>query len=159
MAPQPMIVQRAEAGDAGEILCLQRAAYQSEALLYGTPRLAPLTQTLDELRRDLDEQLVLKATIEERIVGSVRALVEGGTAFIGRLVVAPDLQRRGIGTRLMAEIEAALGQGADRFELFTGDRSEGNLALYRGLGYAAFDRREAGEGVTLVFLEKPARRV
>jgi ribosomal protein S18 acetylase RimI-like enzyme len=154
MAPQPTIVQRAEAGDAGEILCLQRAAYQSEALLYGTPRLAPLTQTLDELRRDLDELIVLTATIGERIVGSVRARVEGRTAFVGRLIVAPDLQRQGIGTRLMAEIEALLGPQVARFELFTGDRSEGNLTLYRRLGYTPFGRRPDIDGVTLVFLEK-----
>jgi ribosomal protein S18 acetylase RimI-like enzyme len=155
MAPQPVIVEPADAGDAGEILVLQRAAYQSEALRYGTPRLPPLTQTLDELRRDFDEQLVLKATIGERIVGSVRARVDGDTGFIGRLIVAPDLQRQGIGSRLMAEIEALLGPQVARFELFTGDRSEGNLTLYRRLGYTPFDRRPDIDGVSLVFLEKP----
>jgi ribosomal protein S18 acetylase RimI-like enzyme len=154
MAPEPVTVERAAAGDAGEILVLQRAAYQSEALRYDTPRLPPLTQTLDELRRDFDEQIVLKATIGGRIVGSVRARVDGNTGFIGRLIVAPDLQRQGIGSRLMAEIEAALGPRVARFELFTGDRSEGNLTLYRRLGYTACGRRPDVDGVTLVLLEK-----
>jgi len=154
MMPVDVVVAEATVEDAGEILCLQRAAYQSEALRYDTPRLPPLTQKLDELREDFQAGLVLKATMGGRIVGSVRATVEGRTAFIGRLIVAPDLQRRGIASRLMEEIETALAPAVDRFELFTGDRSEENLALYERLGYSAFDRREVGDGVELVFMEK-----
>jgi ribosomal protein S18 acetylase RimI-like enzyme len=75
---------------------------------------------------------------------------------VGRLIVAPDLQGRGIGTRLIAELERRLGSEVARFEVFTGHRSARNLDLYRRLGYREIGRRRAGEAVELVFLEKPA---
>ena len=59
----------------------------------------------------------------------------------------------GLGTRLLTEIEEAFSQ-AERFELFTGDRSEKNLHLYRKLGYEILRNKELTEKVTLVFLEK-----
>lgn len=41
--------------DAGEVLTLQRAAFVQEALIYGTPDMPPLTQSLDELRGELEQ--------------------------------------------------------------------------------------------------------
>ena len=67
----------------------------------------------------------------------------------------PDLWGRGIGSRLMAEIESWLAGDVDRFELFTGDRSDGNLRLYDRLGYREARRESLGDKVELVFLEKP----
>jgi ribosomal protein S18 acetylase RimI-like enzyme len=139
--------------DAADILALQKLAYRSEAEIYGDDTIPPLTQTLEEMCADLKDQVVLKASIDERIVGSVRAYEEQGTCFVGRLIVHPDFQNRGIGTRLMREIERAFTQ-AERFELFTGDRSERNLHLYLKLGYSVFKRQELTERVTLVFMEK-----
>jgi len=83
----------------------------------------------------------------------VRAREMYGTCHIGRLVVSPPAQGRGIGTRLMQEIEASF-PSARRFELFTGSRSEGNLRLYRRLGYLPCREQSTPNGVTLVFLEK-----
>jgi len=58
-------------------------------------------------------------TLEEgEIVGSVRAYLERGTVYIGRLMVKPDSQNNGIGTRLMQAIEDHFRM-ADRYELFT----------------------------------------
>jgi GNAT superfamily N-acetyltransferase len=68
----------------------------------------PLTQSLEELREDFKKQVFLKAMVDGRIVGSVRAFAKDGTAFIGRLIVHPDLQNGGIGTELMGEIENQL---------------------------------------------------
>jgi hypothetical protein len=53
----------------------------------------------------------------------------------------------------MDAIEAALAP-ATRYELFTGDRSERNLTLYRRLGYQQVRTECLSPRVTLVFLEK-----
>ncbi len=50
---------------------------------------------------------------------------------------------------------AAFGD-VERFELFTGSRSEKNLYLYQKMGYEIFKRKELSDRVTLVFLEKSA---
>ncbi len=148
-----VIVQPAEPGDAAEILALQKLAYRSEAAIYDDWSIPPLTQTLAEMQADLARQTCLKASTEGRIVGSVRAHVEEDTCFVGRLIVHPDFQGQGIGTRLMNEIERAF-QGVARFELFTGHRSERNLYLYRRLGYEPCRQERISDALTLVYLEK-----
>jgi ribosomal protein S18 acetylase RimI-like enzyme len=67
--------------------------------------------------------------------------------------VHPDLQRHGIGTRLMQAIEARF-QDAERYELFTGNKSEGNIRLYGRLGYKVFRSEKVSDALTLVYMEK-----
>jgi ribosomal protein S18 acetylase RimI-like enzyme len=139
----------ADPADAGELLTVQRAAYLAEAALYGDFRLPPLTETVDEIRAAVAGQTVLKAVLGTRIVGAVRGRAAGETCEIGRLAVAPDLQGQGMGTSLVRAIEDRF-PGVRRFELFTGNRSEGNLRLYRRLGYRDIIR----EHPVLTYLEK-----
>jgi RimJ/RimL family protein N-acetyltransferase len=149
-----MIIERASVEDAAEILALQKLAYRSEAEIYDDFTIPPLIQTLEEMRADFENRVVFKASIDERIIGSVRGHEEQGTCFVGRLIVHPDFQNQGIGTQLVREVERAFTE-ARRFEIFTGDRSERNLYLYRKLGYRVFETKELTEKVTLVFMEKP----
>ena len=155
--PFPQEILVAQPDDAPAILALQKQAYQSEAILYQDWNIPPLTQTLESLRGEFAVSVVLKA-VEcvhdvSRIVGSVRAHEAAGTCHIGRLVVSPELQGSGIGTRLMRSAEAAFPTAA-RFELFTGSRSEGNIRLYQRLGYSKVREQLLSPAVTLVFLEK-----
>src|SRR5665811_1524924 len=45
--------------EAGELLTVRRAAFVSEAQVYDDPNIPPLTQTMDELRADLDRTCLL----------------------------------------------------------------------------------------------------
>ena len=90
----------ANVSDAAEILELQKLAYQSEAVLYNDWSIPPLTQTLDEIKKEFDEMTFLKVCDSGRIIGSVRASIRDGTCNIGRLIVHPDFQHKGTGTRL-----------------------------------------------------------
>jgi ribosomal protein S18 acetylase RimI-like enzyme len=145
------IVPAVEA-DLETILALQKLAYQSEAERYNNFDLPPLLQTLTEIRADFARMVFFKATAGERIVGSVRGYVKDGTCHIGRLIVHPDVQKRGIGARLMQTLEQHF-HTAERFELFTGHKSEPALHLYHKLGYKEF-KRQAMATHTIVFLEK-----
>ena len=140
--------------DAEEILGLQFLCYQSEAELYDDYEIPPLTQSLPDLLREYDESLILAARLQDEVVGSVRGHVENGTCHIGRLIVHPRLRRRGLGARLMREIEDHFAT-ANRYELFTGHLSEDNLRLYNRLGYSEFRREVASPRLQLVYLEKP----
>jgi GNAT superfamily N-acetyltransferase len=150
-----MMITQGGPADAEEILALQRLAYQSEAAIYQDYGIPPLTQTLAELQAELNRRQVLKAVEAGRIVGSVRAHLEEGTCCIGRLIVHPAYQNRGLGTKLMAEIEACFPE-ARRYELFTGHLSARNLYLYQKLGYRPVRREQVSEKLTMVFLEKSA---
>jgi ribosomal protein S18 acetylase RimI-like enzyme len=150
-----IMISTASIEDAEAILVLQRLAYRSEAELYDDWSIAPLTQTLEELREEFATSVVLKVTRDGRLVGSVRAEVKAGTCMIGRLIVHPDFQRQGVGSRLLAAIEDSFPHAA-KFELFTGSRSEANIRLYRRHGYAITRTEQLSANVTLVFLEKPS---
>jgi ribosomal protein S18 acetylase RimI-like enzyme len=148
-----MIIEKATVSDAEELLALQKLAYQSEAEIYNDFSIPPLVQTLESMEEDFKNHLFLKAVIDGRIIGSVRANAKEGTCYIGRLIVHPDVQNRGIGTRLMDEIEK-LFNGCERFELFTGDKSERNLKLYQKRGYRTFKTAKITDQTNIVFLEK-----
>jgi len=139
---------------AAELLALQRLCFREEAALYDDPGIEPLTQTLDSLLEDFRTQTVLGAWIDERLIGSVRARYENHVCHIGRLVVHPQCRRQGIGSALMAAVEAAHPAAAS-YVLFTGERSERNLRLYARLGYACVGREKVSPRLTLVLLRKP----
>ncbi|MBO7938004.1 MULTISPECIES: GNAT family N-acetyltransferase [Streptomyces] len=145
--------------DAEQIFRLQYLCFQSEAALYGNYRIAPLVQTLDSVKQELAADCVFVARLGEEVVGSVRGtLTEDGAAAIGKLCVHPRLQGHGIGARLLRAAETALAdeRGATRFRLFTGHRSEGNLRLYRRVGYRTVGTSQGTDGVPMIVLEKAA---
>ncbi|MCO5997408.1 GNAT family N-acetyltransferase [Actinoallomurus rhizosphaericola] len=148
-------IERAGVADAGEILTVQRAAYVTEAQLHGDPFLPPLVESLDQIRKMIAESVVLKASVGPRIVGSVRGRFNERTCLVGRLVVVPDLQGRGIGEALMRALETEAAGRADACVLFTGHLSETDLRLYRRLGYAETHRERVADHVTLVHMRKP----
>ena len=126
--------------DLPAILALQKLAYQSEGQRYNDFTLPPLTQTLEEIRADFAGMVFVKAVQEDRIVGSVRGYEADGTCHIGRLIVHPEFQNQGIGTQLMHAIEQHFDD-VQRFELFTGHKSEHALHLYHKFGYHEFKRQ------------------
>ena len=155
---QPQVtVTPAGPEDAGELLTLQRAAYVTEARIYGDPELPALVQTLEDLRTELGSVTALKATAGHRIVGAVRAHVTGRVLHVGRLTVAPDWQGRGIGSRLLAAVEDHHRGAADTATLFTGHLSAGNLAMYARRGYTEDRSQQLRPGVELVYLTKSQR--
>ena len=141
--------------DAAAIWTLQRLAFQTEAAIYGNDSIPPLAETLAELQDQFRFKRFLIATEGGRIVGSVRAFAKGDTCCVERLIVDQACRRRGIGAALMRQIEAAY-LAVRRFELFTGDRSVGNLRLYHRLGYRPFRQETVNQRLTMVFLEKVA---
>lgn len=149
---EPVIVQ-ARVRDAEAILKLQYLCYQTEAALYDDYTIAPLTQSLSDFLFEYDTHSILVARYGEEIVGSVRGQLRENTCHIGRLIVHPRLQGRGLGKKLMSSIEEYF-RSATRYELFTGHRSEGNLHLYRKLGYTLFREETVSPQLRLVFLEK-----
>ncbi len=146
-------VTRATAEDAAAILRLQREAYESEARLYNDWNIPPLTQTLEQLIAELRSSTVLRAISGQALLGSVRARNEGQVVQIGRLIVAPATQHQGIGSALLRAIESAF-PAAERYELFTGSLSEGNIRLYRRHGYAVTHEKALSPSIVLVYMSK-----
>ncbi len=151
-----MLISPANVGDAPTIYDLQRLAFQTEAAIYRDNSIRPLTETLSDLESQFGSRKFLKATENGRVIGSIRAFAENGTCFVERLMTHPEFRRQGIGTALLARIET-LFPNADRFELFTGEKSVENLRLYERLGYRRFRRKQISDSLHLIFLEKKRR--
>lgn len=147
------MIEKAEKEDLKEILELQYLAYQSEARLFGDMDIPPLRQTLEEVYDEFQKGIILKEVDEKGvIIGSVRAYQDGGTVYIGKLMVHPEMQKKGIGTKLLLEIENEYPN--QRYELFTSTKSISNIRLYERLGYKIFKEEAVSPELQFVYLEK-----
>jgi len=150
-----VVVRRAVRADAGEVLTLQRACWVQEALDNDMLGIPALHETLDDVVAGLDEWTTLVGHAGDRLVASARARLDGTRWDIGRIMVAPDLQGRGLGRSLLAEIETLAPAEVTSYSLFTGARSTRNQRMYRRAGYSL--RGDLVDLPGAVLLTKPRR--
>ena len=82
---------------------------------------------------ECESTIFLVAVINEKLCGLIRAIYDGSRAYIHLLSVDPDVQRKGIGTRLVREAEKRLAQmGAPSAAVTVGEQSPG---FWENLGY------------------------
>lgn len=170
-----VVYQRADRADAPEILALQKVAYQTEVELYGDDSLPPLQQTLEDLENDFDRHpaqeasgldaaagrppdesdrmVFIKAVVNGKIIGAVRCYAIGDTTHLRRMIVHPYFRGRGIGRRLLLEVEKAFPHSR-RFEAKTGHRSKRGHFQLTQLGYRQFKTEPFTPTVTWCYFEK-----
>lgn len=108
--------------------------------LYASVGWTAYTDHPDTLREGFSHSLLTLAAYEDdRLVGLIRMVGDGVTVvLIQDLLILPEYQRKGIGTKLM---QAAL----DRFshvrqiQLVT-DQTEKNIAFYQSQGFVALSQ-------------------
>ncbi len=167
--PVHVRIRPARATDAGELFTLQRAAYLSEAQRRRDPFVAPLADDVDDVSALIDDgasTLLVASAVEDgehgrrgRLVGSIRLTLHGGTGRVGRVVVAPDLRGRGLGSTLLEALhaEAEHQPGIEVLELSTGTAASGDLALYRRYGYLEAGTRLGPRGEEVPIMRRQLR--
>ena len=143
--------------DAPALLALQKIAFEPEARACRTREIPPLTETADGLREHIRMATVLKAVDGDRLLGAIRGIVTGGACLVRVLVVAPEAQGQGLGTRLLRAIEDAHPQ-VERFELTTNMIMVGNVRFYLRHGYEVVEQMQHSTTIRLAFMRKIARR-
>ncbi len=138
-------VRVAPPADAAELLVLQRACWVREGLAaQGRWVVPPLVEELDDVVAGLGEWTTYAARVRSadgspgRLVGSVRGRVRPVDPThweVGRLMVAPDLQGRGLGRELLALGESPAPSAVTAYWLTTGILEEGNQRFYKRAGY------------------------
>ncbi|MBN9105632.1 MAG: GNAT family N-acetyltransferase [Propionibacteriaceae bacterium] len=149
MAGMPTPVPATKA-DAAEVMVLQRCCWVSEAISNNDLTIPPLRESLEQVRAWMPDAWVLRE--DGRLIGAVRASLDGEVWKIGRLMVAPDRQGEGLGGLLLRHAESHAPAAAAWHELFTGVASAGNLGRYRHAGY-----QEVARVGGLVVLRKSVR--
>jgi ribosomal protein S18 acetylase RimI-like enzyme len=130
-----MKIEKATIKDAEEILELQKKAFHSEAEIHQNFSIPPMVQTLESIQEDFSTYMFYKGVIEEKIVASVKVrILEDNQLWVGRLIVHPDYQNRGLGKNLMLHIEKLFSE-VDSYLLFTAQKSRRNIYFYGKLGY------------------------
>ncbi len=146
--------------DAGEIYTLQRACWLQELEANPGVEIPALRESLDDVRRGLGEWTVMVAREPStgRLVGAVRGRVDShGEWDIGRIMVAPDIQGRGLGRALLELVEGLAPADVTTYVLFTGAGSTGNLRMYKKAGFRLRPDRTAPPGAVVLTKKAPQR--
>jgi ribosomal protein S18 acetylase RimI-like enzyme len=132
-------VRRYRPGDYGDVLRLWNRA--------GGIHVSPSDSSSElERARKRDPDLFLVAEVAGRAVGVVLGRFDGRRGWINHLAVEPELQGRGVGRRLVHEVERRLlRKGCPKVNLHVLPTNRRALDFYAQLGYRPRD---------LVFVEK-----
>ena len=101
---------------------------------------------------EFESKTIIKIIDNGKLIASGQARFDSGTCHIGRMAVWPEFQGKGIGSFLLTSLEK-LFPNATRAELFTGEKSASNLAMYKNRGYVEFKTAQLGK-TKVVFLER-----
>ena len=142
--------------DAGELFTLTRACWLQELWANPGVPIPALEESLDDLLASLDDWTTIVARAGGRLVGSCRGRAEGDVWDVGRVMVAPDLQGRGLGRYLLDLVEQAAPPDVTSYQLFTGAGSTDNIRMYKKAGYRLRGPAPGAEGA--VIMTKPRRR-
>jgi tRNA (guanine37-N1)-methyltransferase len=145
-------VRPAVPADAGELYTLQRACWLQELEANPGVEIPALRESLDDVRTGLGEWTVRVAREPSsgRLVGAVRGRVEHGEWDIGRVMVAPDLQGRGLGRALLELVEGLAPAEVSTYVLYTGAGSSDNLRMYKKAGFRLRPDRPAPPGAVVL---------
>jgi len=136
---------------ADELVAVQRASFRVEADFLGTDELPALRESAAAVRAS--GETFLGARLAGRLVGALGYKRRGGVVDIHRLVVHPDVFRRGIGTALLDALAAL--EPARRTVVAAGVANVPARRLYERCGFRAVRQRIAAAGVAIVELERP----
>jgi ribosomal protein S18 acetylase RimI-like enzyme len=90
--------------------------------------------------------LVLVATEGSRIIGSALGAWDGRRGWIYHVATAESHRRRGVATKLIAQIEAGLGDlGCPKVNVVVRDESEEGRAFWKARGYTPGQSRHYGK--------------
>jgi len=148
-----IIIEELKESDAEALLILQRKANESEAILNNDYTIPPLVENVSDVVDGIHNNFTLKATYKGQMVGSIRGRLENGTCHVGRLMVDPYFQKKGLGSLLLNKIECYYPV-INRFELFTSSKSLSNIRLYEKNGYIKYAEEYINENYNFVYMEK-----
>ena len=136
--------------EAAALRDLARAAYAKWVPVLGReprPMQADYDAAIKTFRFDVIER-------DGRIVASIQTEPREGHFWVESVAVAPELQGRGVGQRLLAHAEVlARAAGFSEIRLLTNGKMMDNRRLYAKVGYVEDLEEPFGDG-TVVYLSK-----
>jgi ribosomal protein S18 acetylase RimI-like enzyme len=135
-------LRRAGAADVAAVNALQHAAYARNRTILGLEPL-PLTVDYATIVADYDVWLLGQG---DALEGVLILKTRPDDLLIWSVAVAPQVQGRGIGNRLLALAEARARElGRGKVRLYTGEKLTGNIAWYERHGFAREKIEDLGD--------------
>ncbi len=130
-------VRLADYDDIPDIMCITREAFEKYRIMAQIEHVDALSETYDDVKRDIDKKIVLLALSDGEPVGSVRVEVfDDGTAELTRFAVKVTNQNNGIGKSLMNLVDKLMiKRNVRRICLYTGSKITPLIRFYYGRGF------------------------
>ncbi|HEY8024837.1 MAG TPA: GNAT family N-acetyltransferase [Burkholderiaceae bacterium] len=149
-------ISRAALEDAPTILAMQRRAFAEEGRLCGSMDILPLAEPLAAIAEHIAHHTAFVARIGQDIVGAIRGVAADGVCTIRGLCIEPAHHGCGMGSALLAALEAAHPEVA-RFALTTNTVMPLNVRFYERHGYHVRELTRVPVNIVLAQMEKVAR--
>ncbi len=131
-------VRNATYDDIDAIAQITAEAFKKYASMVGQETIPALSETTEDIKNDIEKNIVLVAFVDGVPVGSVRARIEddGESAYLYRFGVRLDVQNNGIGKSLMNLIDIKMKEkGIKKISLHTGAKVTSLVRFYYGRGF------------------------
>jgi GNAT superfamily N-acetyltransferase len=146
--------RRANENDAETVRALTHAAYAKWVAVIGR---RPKPMNVDYEHAVRAHQIDL-AYLDGELAGVIEIIPAADHLLLENLAITPAHQRKGLGRRMMARVEAlARARGLTLVRLYTNKAFASNLAFYQKLGYAIEREEPIKGGGTLVYFAKTLR--
>jgi GNAT superfamily N-acetyltransferase len=144
------VLRLAETSDTAAVTSVVRAAYSKWTPVLGRE---PLPMRADYERNIQDHRI--EVLIRNGEVAAVLETIDRPDhVWIENIAVSPELQRNGLGRRLLVHAESrAIDLGLSNVRLLTNAAFESNITLYGRVGYV-IDRTEPFMGGATVYMSK-----
>ncbi len=148
-------VRMATYDDIDDIMSITKEAFIKYAELAGIETTAALTETYEDVKRDIDTKIVLIALSDGVPVGSVRVEVfDDKTAYFSRFGVKVTSQNNGIGKSIMNLVDRIMKKnGIKKISLHTASKITSLIRFYYGRGFY-IDSTDKSKGYIRALLVK-----
>lgn len=129
-------VRQATVSDVDGIYDITKSAFISYARLAGLKTTDALSETKEDIIKDIESSLVLVAVIDDLVVGSVRIAINGDEGYLSRFGVDTNYQNIGIGKCLMNLVDIKMrALKIKKLKLHTASRVSSLVRFYYGRGF------------------------
>lgn len=141
--------------DIPDILKITKEAFVKYIELAGIESTPAISETYEDVKKDIDNKIVLIALSDGIPVGSVRVeIFDNNTAYLSRFGVKVTSQNNGIGKSIMNLVDRImLKKGVKKICLHTGSKVTSLIRFYYGRGFY-IDSTDKSKGYVRALLIK-----
>lgn len=130
------IIRRASEEDAPAVFSILQTAFKEYGSITGQNRLEALSETVEDIAKEIKSKAVYIAVIDNMIVGTVRLDIYGTEAYLSRFAVDQNNRNIGIGKSLVSVVDKFLKEkGVKRVTLHTSSKHSALMRFYYSRGF------------------------